>query len=65
MSKGNVRCESCVCYIAAMSGLNCFLIVCFHATIFFPGWYSSPRVCNVSELMQLALYFCPMRRAVE
>lgn len=65
MRKGNVQCESCVCYIAAMSGLNCFLIVCLYATIVFLGLSSSPRVCNVTELMQLALYICLMRRAVE
>lgn len=34
--KGIVQCESCVYYIAVMSGLNCFLIVCFYATIVFP-----------------------------
>lgn len=34
--KGIVQCESCVYYIAVMSGLNCFLIVCFCATIVFP-----------------------------
>lgn len=65
MKKGIVQCESCVYYIAVMSGLNCFLIVCFCATIVFPCLSSSLCVCSVSEPMQLAIYICQMRIVVE
>lgn len=54
--KGIVQCESCVYDITVMSGLNCFLIVCFYATIVFPCLSFSRCVCNVSEPMQLAIY---------
>lgn len=56
--KGIVRCESCVYYFTVMSGLNCFLIVCFYATIVFPCLSFSLCVGNVSEPMQLAVYIC-------
>lgn len=48
-----------------MSGLNCFLIVCFYATIAFPCLFFSLCVCNVSGAMQLAVYICQMRTVVE
>ena len=63
--KGIVQCESCVYYIAVMSSLNYFLIVCFYATIVFPCLSFSLCVCSVSEPMQLAIYFCQARIVVE